>query len=160
MVRWSRYVLPLAFFSVGCESLGGLRAFVQPPRFQQDDQRRSEIRLVGTSGAAVRIWTKVSNPNGFGLTLGTLRGTLFLEGARAATADFPLGLPLRAHGEDVVPLDVSVSFRDLPGLSQAVTRALARQPVQYELEGTIGVDAGGFGEQVFGPMEFLRGELR
>lgn len=160
MVRWSRYVLPLAFFSVGCASLEGLRGLVQPPRFQQDDQRRSEIRLVGTSGAAVRIWTKVKNPNSFGLTLGTLRGTLFLEGARAATADFPLGLPLRAHGEDVVPLDISVSFRDLPGLGQAVTRALSRQPVQYELEGTIGVNAGGFGEQVFGSMELLRGELR
>jgi hypothetical protein len=161
MVRCVRAVLPfVALISAGCASLEGLRAFIQPPRFQQDDQRRSELRLVGTSGASVRIWTKVSNPNSFGLTLGTLRGTLFLEGGRAATADFPLGLPLRARGEDVVPLDVSISFRDLPGLGEALSRALAHQPVRYELEGTIGVEAGGFGEQVLGPMQFLSGELR
>ena len=161
MVRCLRAVLPVvALVSFGCASLEGLRALIQPPRFRQDDERRSELRLVGTSGAAVRIWTKVSNPNGFGLTLGTLRGTLFLEGGRAATADFPLGLPLAARGEEVVPLDISVSFRDLPGLGQALSRAIARQPVRYGLEGTIGVEAGGLGEQVFGPMQFLSGELR
>ena len=161
MVRCLRAVLPfVALVSVGCASLEGLRGFIQPPRFSQDGERRSELRLVGTSGAAVRIWTRVSNPNGFGLTLGTLRGTLFLEGGRAATADFPLGLPLPARGEEVVPLDVSVSFRDLPGLGDALARALARQPVRYELEGTIGVEAGGLGEQVFGPMRFLSGDLR
>jgi LEA14-like dessication related protein len=146
--------------SAGCATLEGLRSFIQPPRFEQDRQQRSEIRLAGTSGASVRIWTRVTNPNSFGLTLGTLRGTLFLEGARAATADFPLGLPLRAQGEAVVPLDVSIDFRDLPGLGQALSRALARQPVQYDLEGTIGVSAGALGEQVLGPMKFLRGELR
>ncbi len=45
----------LSSLSVGCAALEGLRAFVQPPRFEQDDQQRSEIRLNGTSGAAVRI---------------------------------------------------------------------------------------------------------
>ena len=34
------------------------------------------------------------NPNPFSLTLGTLKGTLFLEDARAADVDFPLGLPI------------------------------------------------------------------
>jgi LEA14-like dessication related protein len=150
----------LSSLSVGCAALEGLRAFVQPPRFEQDDQQRSEIRLNGTSGAAVRIWTRVSNPNAFGLTLGTLRGTLNLEGSRAATVDFPFGLPLRAHGEDVVPIDISVNFRDIPGLSQAISRAISRQPIEFELEGTIGVSAGQFGEQTLGPMTFLRGELR
>ena len=153
-------VLLLAIAVSGCAALEGLRAFVQPPRFEQDDQQRSQIRLTGTSGAAVRIWTRVSNPNNFGLTLGTLRGTLHLEGSRAATVDFPFGLPLPANGEEVVPIDVSVNFRDIPGLGQAISRAIARQPIDYELEGTIGVSAGRFGEQTFGPMTFLRGELR
>jgi LEA14-like dessication related protein len=146
--------------SSGCAALEGLRAFIQPPRFEQDNQQRSEIRLSGTSGAAVRIWTRVSNPNAFGLTLGTLSGTLHLEGTRAAIVDFPFGLPLQAHGEEVVPIDISVNFRDLPGLGQAISRAIARQPIEYELEGTIGVSAGSFGEQTLGPMTFLRGELR
>jgi LEA14-like dessication related protein len=146
--------------SSSCTALEGLRAFVQPPRFEQDDQQQSEIRLNGTSGAAVRIWTRVSNPNGFGLTLGTLSGTLHLEGSQAATVDFPLGLPLQAHGEEVVPIDISVNFRDLPGLGQAIARAIARQPIEYELDGTIGVSAGRFGEPTFGPMTILRGELR
>jgi hypothetical protein len=144
----------------GCTALEGLRALIQPPRFEQDSSNNSEIRLRGTSGAAVRIWTRVSNPNSFGLTLGTLRGTLHLEGARAATVDFPLGLPLQAHGDELVPIDISVDFRDLPQLGQAAVRAVSRQPIEFELEGTIGVSAGRFGEQTLGPMTFLRGELR
>lgn len=150
----------LAVFCSGCAALQQLSAFVQPPHFEQDDSQRSEIRLNGTSGAAVRIWTRVSNPNGFGLTLGTLRGTLHLEGSRAATVDFPFGLPLPARGEEVVPIDISVNFRDIPGLGNAVTRAISRQPIEFELEGTIGVSAGGLGEQTLGPMTFLRGELK
>ena len=47
-----------------------------------------------------------------------------------------------------------------PGLGQAMTRALAREPIEYELEGTIGVSAGAFGEPVFGPMTILRGDIR
>ena len=150
----------LVMSSASCATLEGLRAFIQPPRFAQEDQRRSEIRLSGTSGAAVRIWTRVTNPNAFGLTLGTLSGTLHLEGSRAATVNFPFGLPLEPNGEEVVPIDISVDFRDLPRLGQAIARAAAREPVAYELEGTIGVSAGRFGEPVFGPMTILSGELR
>lgn len=146
--------------ATGCAELRQLSAFIQAPQFEQDDQQRSEIRLNGTSGASVRIWTRVSNPNAFGLTLGTLRGSLQLEGSHAATVDFPFGLPLPARGEEVVPIDISVNFRDIPGLANAITRAITRQPIEFELEGTIGVSAGGFGEQTLGPMTFLRGELR
>jgi hypothetical protein len=53
-----------------------------------------------------------------------------------------------------------VNFRDIPGLANAISRAVTRQPIEFELEGTIGVSAGGFGEQTLGPMTFLRGELR
>ena len=141
-------------------ALQSLQSLIQPPRFEQDDQGRSEIRLQGTSGAAVRIWTRVSNPNSFGVTLGTLQGTLRLEGSRAATVDFPLGLPLPAQGEEIVPIDISVDFRDVPGLGQAIARAVARQPIAFEIEGTIGISAGRFGMQTLGPMTWLRGELR
>lgn len=143
-----------------CAALQQLQAFVQPPRFQQDDQSPSEIRLRGVSGAAVRIWTRVSNPNAFGVTLGTLQGALHLEGSRAATVDFPFGLPLRPQSEEVVPIDISVDFRDVPGLGQAIARAVTRQPIAFEIEGTIGVSAGRLGEQRLGPMTWLRGELR
>jgi hypothetical protein len=94
--------------AAGCATLEQLRALVQPPRFEEAEDQRAEIRLVGPSagrplgGAAVRIWTKVTNPNAFGVTLGTLSGTLFLDGSRAATADFPLGLPLTPGQEHVV----------------------------------------------------------
>ena len=102
----------------------------------------------------------MSNPNTFGLTLGTLRGTLQLEGSRAATVDFPFGLPLQAQSEDTVPIDISIDFRDIPGLSQVIARAVARQPIAFEIEGTIGVSAGRLGMQTLGPMTWLRGELR
>lgn len=156
----------VCFAASACASLEGLRQFVQAPRFEQPESRRHEIRLTGpgittpTGGAAVRLWTKVTNPNAFGLTLGTLRGTLHLEGSRAATVDFPLGLPLQARSEAEIPIDIVVDFRDVPGLGEAIARAIAREPIAYELEGTVSVEAGAFGEPVFGPMMLLAGEIR
>ena len=146
--------------SIGCAALQQLQAFIQPPRFEQDDQSRSEIHLRGVTGASVRLWTRVQNPNSFGITLGTLRGTLHLEGSRAATVDFPFGLPLQPRGEEIVPIDISVDFRDVPGLGQAIARAVSRQPIAFELEGTIGIEAGRLGVQTLGPMTWLRGEIR
>lgn len=156
--------LPLLVVTAGCASLDGLRAFIQPPRFEEAG-RQSEIRLTGTSrgipsGATVRLWTTITNPNSFGFTLGTLRGTLNLDGTRAATVDFPLGLPLQPNETTDVPIDIAIDFRDIPALGATVSRAITRQPIAYELEGTIGVSAGRFGEPVFGPMTIVRGELR
>src|SRR6187401_497239 len=139
-------------------SLGQLGAMVQPPRFEQMPDRPAEIRMAGLNGAAVRLWTRVTNPNPFGLTLGTLKGTLFLDESRAADADFPLGVPLGAGGDSVIPIDISVSFLDLPGLGNVARRVMNRQPVGYRLDGTIGVDAGQLGQPVFGPLTLLRGE--
>ena len=149
-----------------CAALENLRAFVQAPKFEEAPGQRAEIRLHGPTssdplgGAAIRLWTKVSNPNAFGFTLGTLRGTLNIEDSRAANVDFPLGLPLRAGEQTVVPIDLSVSFSDLPGLANVLRRAANRQPLAYHLDGTIGVDAGQLGQPVFGPMTLLRGEMR
>src|SRR5574338_854807 len=104
----------LAALAAGCAGLSQLKQFVQPPTFEQAPGRRAEIRIVGPradlpiGGAAVRLWTRVTNPNPFGLTLGTLRGTLYLQEARAADADFPLGLPLRAGEQSEVPIDLSI----------------------------------------------------
>jgi hypothetical protein len=169
-VSTMRYIKPLCVKAVvlaaivasvpACTALQQLQAFVQPPRFEQDQASRSEIRLLGVNGATVRIWTRVSNPNSFGVTLGTLRGTLHLESSRAATVDFPFGLPLQARGEEIVPIDISVDFRDVPGLGQAIARAVSRQPIAFEVEGTIGITAGRLGTQTLGPMTWLRGELR
>jgi len=150
----------------GCAELGRLSALVQAPRFEQAPDRRAEIRMTGAGsglpigGAGVRLWAKVTNPNPFALTLGTLKGTLFLEDNRAADVDFPLGLPLAAGGETTVPIDLSVSFANLPGLADSVRRAINRQPLPYRLEGTIGVDAGQLGQPVFGPLTLLHGDIR
>ena len=158
-------VLCAAIVLPACASLEGLRAFVQPPVFRQTD-RPAEVRLAGPSadrpfgGATVRLWTEVSNPNPFGFTLGTLDGTLFLEGTRAAAAAFPLGLPLDPGQKSVVPIELSISFSDLPGLSDVIRRAARRDSVEYRLDGTIGVDAGRLGQPVFGPMTLVRGDLR
>jgi Late embryogenesis abundant protein len=158
-------VLCVAIVMPACASLEGLRALVQPPKFSETD-RPAEIRLAGPSadrpfgGATVRLWTEVSNPNPFGFTLGTLDGTLFLEGTRAADAAFPLGLPLDAGQTSVIPIELSISFSDLASLSDVVRRAARRESVEYRLEGTIGVDAGRLGQPVFGPMTLVRGDFR
>lgn len=142
----------------GLNALGPLGALIQPPRFEQVPDQPAEIRLQGLTGAGIRLWTRVTNPNPFGLRLGTLKGTLYLENSRAANADFPLGLSLGAGSESVIPIDISISFADLPGLSGVARRILARQSVPYRLEGTVGVDAGRLGQPVFGPMTLLRGD--
>ncbi len=152
--------------SAACATLQSLRGLIQAPRFEEAPDQQAEIRLVGPSaaqplgGAGVRIWTRVTNPNPFGLTLGTLRGTLHVEDTRAAAVDFPIGLPLQAGAGTVVPIDLSISFEDLPGLANVIRRAVAREPLDYRLDGTIGVDAGQLGQPTFGPMTLVRGELR
>ena len=153
------FVAVLALMLPACATLGSLNTLIQPPRFEQVPGRPAEVRLNGLNGAGVRIWTRVSNPNSFGIRLGTLKGTLFLDESRAADADFPLGLDLSARGDTELPIDISVSFRDLPGLGGVAQKILARRAVGYRLDGTIGVDAGRIGrEMLFGPMTLVRGE--
>ena len=111
-------------------------------------------------GAAVRMWLKVTNPNPFGFTLSTVNATLALEGNRAAEGDFPLGLPLTAQQESVVPLDLAISFAELPGLAGTLRKLAVGGRVGYELEGTVGIDAGRLGTPTFGPMLLTRGDMR
>ena len=72
----------------GCAELSKLSALVQAPRFEQAPDHRAEIRMtvansgLPIAGAGVRLWANVTNPNPFSLTLGTLKGTLFLGRAR------------------------------------------------------------------------------
>ena len=150
----------------GCASLGPIAGLVQAPRFEEVPDQPAELGLSGPAverplgGANVRLWTRVTNPNPFGLTLSSLTGTLFLEERRAATADFPLGLPLGAGAETTIPIDLLVDFRDVPGLADVIRRAVGREPIAYTLEGTIGVAAGRFGNPGFGPMPLVRGTIR
>lgn len=157
---------PCLLLFAGCGAIGAFSQIVQPPRFEQDDDRPAEIEILTPSfsqpagGAAVRLWMKVTNPNAFGFTLSTLDATLLLEGSRAATGSFPLGLPLAAAQTSVIPLDLSISFADLPGLSSAIRQAAGGGAVAYQLDGTVGIDAGRFGQPTFGPMLLARGEIR
>ena len=155
----------LVLFSA-CAELNNIATLVQAPRFEQDPGRQAEIRVMGPGaglplgGAGIRLWAKVTNPNAFSLTLGTLKGTLFLQDSQAADVDFPLGLPLAARADTTIPIDLSVSFSNLPGLADSIRRAINRQPIPYRLDGTIGVDAGRLGQPIFGPMTLLRGDVR
>lgn len=102
---------------------------------------------------------RVRNPNPFGLTLATLQTTLLLDDRRAATGDFPLGLALAASQESVIPIDLAIDFRDVPALVGVIRSAAGGESIDYELEGTIGVDAGSLGRPTFGPMPLMRGEV-
>ena len=158
--------LSSAILLSGCATLGALRNLVQPPRFAQVPDRPAEIRVLQPSrgqplgGAGVRVWTSVINPNAFGVTISTLDTTLLVEGRRAASGNFPLGLPLSARQESVIPIDLEVDFADLPAVATAIRRASSGGSVMYQLDGTIGVDAGALGQPVFGPMRLVSGELR
>src|SRR4051812_9569253 len=118
--------------ALGARASAAIRAGAGSPRGNPNDRRRLGVPI---GGAGVRLWAKVTNPNPFTLTVATLKGTLFLEDARAADVDFPLGLPLAAGGETTVPIDLTISFANLPGLADSVRRAISRQPLAYRLEG-------------------------
>lgn len=155
----------LAIAVAGCRSLDGLGGLVRPPRFEQAPGQPAEIAFSGVTaalpagGATVRIWTRVTNPNPFGFTLSTLRTTLLLGDAQAATGEFPLGLPLEPSQSTIVPIELSISFSDVPAITRVARSALTGS-LEYRLDGTIGVDAGRLGQPTFGPLQLLRGELR
>jgi hypothetical protein len=57
---------------------------------------------------------------------------LMLEGNHAATGNFPLG-PLNAGQQSVVPLDLSISFADVPALSRTIGRLATGSTAAYQL---------------------------
>jgi hypothetical protein len=156
----------VALSVAGCASLEGLRALIQPPRFEQAAGRPSEIRVLPVQagrvagGATVRIWTDVTNPNPFGFTLSTVQATLLLDDVEAADAEFPLGLPLQPRQTETIPFDLTVSFANVPRLAGIIRQAASGGGLSYRLEGTVGVDAGRFGQPTFGPMTLVSGDVR
>jgi hypothetical protein len=157
--------LAVALALSGCAALG-LETIVQPPRLSAAEGRDAELRLAPPTtgrplgGATLRIWTRVENPNSFGLTLAALAGNLFLENTQAATVEFPLGMPLSAAADTIIPIDINISFADVPGLVDAATRILTQNRVAYRLDGTVTVDAAPFGQPSFGPRTWVQGESR
>lgn len=148
----------------GCASLG--LAGIQAPRIEAADTQQGQIQLLGPSsrhpmGAVqVRLFAHVSNPNPMALTLARLAGTLALEGTHAADVDFPLGVPLPAAGDTIIPLNIEVGFSNIPALAQILPNAIAGGAVDYDLEGSFTVDAGLLGQPSFGPMSLMRGVVR
>lgn len=161
----TRAVAALALASVaGCATLGALG--VTPLRFQEAADREPRLRILGPSAdrpygaASIRLWAEVENPNDFGLTLTEVAGELIVQDSATIAVDFPLGLPLSAGQDTVIPLDVTVGFDDVPNLGDAARSAIAGGALRYRLVGTFSLDAGRLGEPRFGPRTLLSGELR
>lgn len=81
-------------------------------------------------------------------------------GCGSGGRDFPLGLPLQARQSETIPLELTVSFANVPRLANVIRQAAAGDGLDYRLEGTVGIDAGRFGQPTFGPMTILAGDLR
>lgn len=154
-------VVPLAAACAGVQQLLN----VQAPRIEVASERQSVLTLdpasvlTGRPLATVRIWARVTNPNGFGFTLSRLRGDLFLEEREMAELDLPLGLPLLASRDTVIPLDITFGLPSLSSLGALGDALLRRSAVRYRLDGTVAVDAGAFGEPTFGPRTWLQGQV-
>lgn len=164
-MRIAAALLALPLSLAGCASLGAL-AQIEAPRFEAADARPAQLQLLGPSsrhplgGLQVRLFARISNPNPLALTLSRLAGTLALEGTNAAEVNFPLGLPLPASGDTIIPLDIEVGFSNVPSLAQIIPGAVSRGTVGYDLHGSFSVDAGMFGQPSFGPMTLLDGVIR
>jgi hypothetical protein len=165
LVRRTAVLSMMTLALSGCAGMG-LENILQAPTFRVDQSQQAQLRLLGPSsqnplgGAAVRLYARVGNPNPVGLTLTRLVGQLRLQGSNAARVDFPLGVPLQANGETLVPIDIAIDFNDIPGLANVARNALTGQAITYSLNGTIGVDAGLLGQPTFGPLNLLEGNLR
>ena len=163
-VRGKRAALALVLATAGCASVANLLGIAEP-RFAVASGRTSTLRLGGPSlehprgSATVRVWTHVTNPNQFGLTLTTLDGTLAFEGEDLVDVELPLGLPLVAAADTVIPLDLTFGFESFSSLGNVALSLFTRDELSYELKGTLGVDAGPLGEPSFGPRTWLRGEV-
>jgi hypothetical protein len=142
----------------GCAALQSLG--IVPLRISEPADRHAELRIVGLTGAALRLWAHVENPNRFGVTLQDVVGEVHIADAEALAANFPLGLPLLAEQDTVIPFDISIRFDNLPGLARVIRAALTGNPLPYRLEGSFGVEAGNLGSPRFGPMTLLQGELQ
>lgn len=155
--------IALALLACGCAALQSLG--ILAPRFESAEGRSAELRILGPAagrpigGAALRLWAHIENPNGFGLRLTEVAGDLRIADADALEVDFPLGLPLVAFQDTIVPLDVSIGFDDLPSLGRIARAALVGERLDYRLDGTFAVDAGRYGQPRFGPWTLLEGEL-
>jgi hypothetical protein len=68
--------------------------------------------------------------------------------------------PLTAGEETVIPLDLSISFADVPALSRSIGRLATGGTAAYQLDGTVGIEAGRFGTPTFGPMTLTTGQLQ
>jgi hypothetical protein len=154
----------LAAFSL-LGACAALQDIIQPPIFEMASGRSSEVRLLGPSvsrplgGAQIRVWARVENPNAVGFTLTRLAGNVLLDDQHAATVDLPLGLPLQAAGDTVIPLDVGVSFADIPELAERIANAVSGGRIHYALRGIVSVDAGALGQPSFGPSTWLSGDV-
>lgn len=150
----------LLFALGGCATLQQL---VQPLSFSTAPGQQAELRLFGPSaqrplgGVGVRLWARVQNPNPLGVNLTHITGNLFLANTQAGGVDLPLGLSLQANGETTFPVDVSISFSDIPSLAGTIGRALAGSAVPYRLDGRFSVAAGALGDFDFGPQTLLTG---
>lgn len=146
-------------------SCATLQQVVQPPTFDLARQQESRVRLLGPAlgrplgGAEIRVWARVANPNPVGFTLSRLTGTVLLGNEPAADVDLPLGLPLEASGDTIIPLNLTISFADVPELADRIQDAITRGSVNYALRGILAVDAGAFGEPTFGPTTWLQGDV-
>jgi hypothetical protein len=148
----------------GCAALQTLG--VIPLRISDPPDRQAELRILGPAtdrplgGAALRLWARVENPNRFGVTLRDVVGAVHIADAEALAADFPLGLPLAANQDTVIPFDIAIRFDNVPRLASVIRSAITGTPLPYRLEGSFGVEAGNLGSPRFGPMTLLRGEIR
>ena len=148
----------------GCAALSGLG--LVPLRFSEPPGRQPELRILGPGpdrplgGATLRLHARVQNPNQVGLTLSQVTGDLQIEDTEAIQVDFPLGLPLTAQADTIIPLDVAIRFDRVPRLAGLVRPALTGEPLGYRLNGTFSVEAGSLGSPRFGPMTLLTGEIR
>ncbi len=155
--------LALAGLLLGGGACATLQQLVQPLNFSTAPGQQAELRLFGPSaqrplgGIGVRLWAQVQNPNPLGVNLTHITGNLFLSNTQAGSVDLPLGLALQANGTTTFPVDVSISFADIPSLAGILGQAVSGSAVPYRLDGRFSVAAGQLGSFDFGPQTLLTG---
>ncbi|WP_291424540.1 LEA type 2 family protein [Deinococcus sp.] len=152
-MRRSLFVFPV----LALASCAPVQQAVKVPQVHVDGIRLNSLSLpsgLRPAVANVTLHLKVGNPNGVGVRLANIAGTLVIDGAQVGHVNLP-NVNLPAGGETLqdANLDIPVTLNT----ASSFLKVALGQQVSYRLDGAFTADLGLLGHPTFGPFTLSQG---